>query len=226
MLKFNELPKFGSREWLSTKDLEGEVWKDVIGYENLYQVSCYGRIKSLPKYIHKRERILKGDIDKDGYVKITLCPNSKERNKFFAHRAVAFAFIGSPKDFREIDHIDGNPQNNCVNNLRWVTHQENIQKPITIQRKSDAKKGCTFSKETLLKMRNAKLGKKLSQKVIEQIAQRQTTPVAMIDEKGIVIRTFPSMKDASLATGVNARRISDVCLNKRKKAGGFIWKKI
>ena len=122
-----------------------EEWIDIPGYKGLYQVSSLGRVKSLPKYHSKRERILKGEMDKDGYIKVVLCPNSYKREKRFVHRIVAMAFIENGNNGYEVDHIDGNPSNNCIDNLRWVTHKTNINNPVTIKRKSERSKGRVFS---------------------------------------------------------------------------------
>ncbi len=203
-----------------------EEWKDVPGYKGLYQVSSLGRVKSLPKYHSKRERILKGEMDKDGYIKVVLCPNSYKREKRFVHRIVAMAFIENRNNGYEVDHIDGNPSNNCIDNLRWVTHKTNINNPVTIKRKSERSKGRVFSKSTLQKMSLAKKGRKLSPENIAAIIERNKIAVIMMDLNGNELKRFNSMKEASKITGVNGRRISDVCLNKRNKAGGYKWRKV
>lgn len=111
-----------------------EIWKDIEGYEGLYQVSNLGRIKSLPKF-HRtnknyssigylsKEKILKNACDNagKGYLYVNLGRNGRIK----VHRAVAMAFIPNPNNYKEVNHIDGNPKNNNANNLEWVTHQEN-----------------------------------------------------------------------------------------------------
>jgi hypothetical protein len=108
-----------------------EIWKDVIGYEGLYQVSNYGRVKALPKlkpankgYYITKEIILKAGID-CGYKKVVLTNNGLRSTKK-VHRLVASAFLGDKKDLC-VNHIDSNRSNNNVNNLEWVTHLENIR---------------------------------------------------------------------------------------------------
>ena len=202
-----------------------EEWRDIPGYEGRYQVSSMGRVKSLPKYKCYRDRILKGNKDKDGYMSVTLCPNAKKRKVYRVHKLVAMAFIPNPNGYPEIDHINTNPSDNYVDNLRWVTHQMNIMNPITREKKSLASKGRTFSEETLRKMSEAKKGRKLSKHVVDMLIDKNSVPVIMFDDNWNEIARFNSIKSASIVTGINYRRISDVCLKKRNKAGGYRWKR-
>lgn len=108
--------------------MENEIWKDVPGYAGTYQVSNFGRVKSLRK-------VLKAGLRK-GYLYISL-----RNKKFNIHRLVAIAFIPNPGNLPEIDHIDGNPLNNNANNLKWATRQQNELNPITRSRISKSLKG-------------------------------------------------------------------------------------
>lgn len=119
-----------------------EIWKDIKGYEGWYQVSNCGRIKSLERvFIRKngtpffvRERILKYAFDHGGYPYVTLIKFKKRHNKA-VHRIVAETFIPNPENKPCIDHIDCDPTNPRVDNLRWVTSSENNLNPITVQRR-------------------------------------------------------------------------------------------
>lgn len=93
-----------------------EVWKDIEGYCN-YEVSNAGRVRN-----KKTNKFITG-YDHFGYLRITL-PN---RNNVLKHRLVAGAHIPNPDNKPEINHIDGNKQNNDVCNLEWVTRKENVQ---------------------------------------------------------------------------------------------------
>ncbi len=203
-----------------------EEWKDIPGYEGKYRVSNLGRVKSLPKYHFKTERILKGEVDKDGYIKVVLCPDSKTRNKRMVHRLVASAFIDNPNNLPETDHINTIKNDNRVENLRWASRSSNQLNDITRKRTSDRMKGIVFSKETLKKMSDAKKGKKMSKSAIIKSAESRCCPVVMIGLGGNRISTFKSIKEAAQVTNISPKRISDVCLNKRNKAGGFVWRKI
>lgn len=108
-----------------------EIWKDIEGYEGLYQVSNLGNVKSLRKRIdkgkchrHFDEKILKPIETNRGYLRVKLCKDRKIK-KIRVHRLVAEAFIKRPE--LEVNHIDGNKKNNKVENLEWVTQRENKQ---------------------------------------------------------------------------------------------------
>ena len=98
-----------------------EIWRDIHGYEGKYQVSNYGRIKSL--YTNK---LKKATIKNTGYKCVDLYLNGKRENKTI-HRLVAMAFIPNPNSYKVINHIDGNKLNNNVNNLEWCTQSYNIK---------------------------------------------------------------------------------------------------
>lgn len=106
------------------EDLDGEIWKDIAGYEGLYQISNFGRVKRT--YRNGNVKILKSWINRQGYLIVDLCKNSK-RKHFPVHRLVAQAFIPNPENKPEPNHEDGNKFNNHVSNLKWVTRAENVQ---------------------------------------------------------------------------------------------------
>ena len=99
-----------------------EIWHDIDGYEGLYQISNKGRVKSLK---WGKERILRPGIDGYGYCFIILC-NDNVRKTFKLHRLVAQAFIPNLYNKPQVNHLDENKKNNCVDNLEWATAKENI----------------------------------------------------------------------------------------------------
>ena len=105
-----------------------EIWKDIEGYEDDYQVSNLGRVKSLPKkcwngkgYWFRDGRILIPIKSKKGYLNVWC-----RKRIFKVHRLVANAFIPNPQNLPQVNHIDGDKTNNCVTNLEWVTDGENL----------------------------------------------------------------------------------------------------
>lgn len=114
-----------------------EIWKDIPGYENMYQVSNLGNVKSLSRIVkHSRggdkvikERILKPALNVHGRLRISLSKNSSEK-LFQIHQLVAMAFLNhTPCGYKlVIDHINNNPLDNRVENLQIVTQRENVSK--------------------------------------------------------------------------------------------------
>ena len=111
-----------------------EIWKDVKGFEEYYQVSETGKIRRKKgKTIYKDGRvadfsqtILKQSENKKGYFKVYLSKNSKKYIKT-VHRIVAETFIPNPKNKKTVNHIDCNKKNNKIENLEWLTNKENMR---------------------------------------------------------------------------------------------------
>ena len=97
-----------------------EIWKDVKGYESLYQVSNLGRIRSIKNGI----KIKKQYERPNGYMQVCLCQNGKITT-YKTHRLVAEAFIPNINNLPEVNHKDENKINNCVDNLEWCTSSYN-----------------------------------------------------------------------------------------------------
>lgn len=99
-----------------------EVWRDVKGYEGLYQVSDWGRVRRGNKPLHLNTNTY-------GYKHITLCKNNVPKTAL-VHTLVADAFIENPQSKPQINHKDGNKENNTVANLEWVTQEDNNRHAI------------------------------------------------------------------------------------------------
>lgn len=104
-----------------------EIWKDIEGYEGLYQVSNLGRVKSLGngKSNNSKERIKKQtNTNTRGYLQVQLSKDGSKK-MFLVHRLVASAFIPNPNDLETVNHKDENKENNSVKNLEWMTNKDN-----------------------------------------------------------------------------------------------------
>ncbi len=111
-----------------------EIWKKVVGYEGIYEISSYGRLRVLLKYRKYRDyqsKILNPSNDKDGYLRTCLTKN-KKRKSVFIHRLVAQSFIPNPENKHCVNHINGIKTDNRVENLEWVTHSENNKHAIKL----------------------------------------------------------------------------------------------
>lgn len=95
-----------------------EIWKNIVNYEGLYQISNYGNVRN------KKNLVMKTTLDGKGYYKINLCKSGIKKS-FRIHKLLALYFIENPENKEEVNHIDGNKQNNDIKNLEWVTKYEN-----------------------------------------------------------------------------------------------------
>ena len=120
---------------------EEEEFKRIDGYDN-YFVSNFGNVKN-----SKTNRILKPGNDKKGYKQINLCKNGKAK-MFTVHRLVGMAFLENPDNKQMIDHIDNNPANNNVKNLRWATSKDNCANQDKRINNKSGFKGVAFNKPT------------------------------------------------------------------------------
>lgn len=129
-----------------------ENWKDIEGYEGIYQISNYGRVKSLkPRY--KNKSILKARTNIYGYSMVYLSYN--KRKEYRVHRLVAQAFIDNPENKPQVNHKDGNKKNNNVENLEWCTSSENNLHACKTGLMSGFKHhNSKFTKEEILWIRN------------------------------------------------------------------------
>ena len=115
-----------------------EEWRDIKGYEGKYQVSSHGRVKSLNYHREGKEKILKPEVLKKGYLRVDL-HNGAKRNKIQVHRLVAEAFIDNPNNYPQVNHKDENKQNNHVENLEWCTNKYNANYGTKLEKISKGK---------------------------------------------------------------------------------------
>ena len=119
--EFNEM-KRNAVVQSKVENLPHEIWRNVVGYEGLYQVSSFGRVKS---FYGIGERLLTPSANKSGYQYTVLTDKNKIRNSCKVHTLVARTFLPNPENKPVVHHRDSNRANNRVSNLEWVTHREN-----------------------------------------------------------------------------------------------------
>lgn len=187
-----------------------EIWKDIKGYEGLYQISSFGNVKSLDRYIINKN----GDKQffpkkyltqgfSNGYLKVTLSKNNKQKT-FRVHILVAKAFIPNHKNKSEVNHIDGNKSNNRIDNLEWNTRSEN----------------------ELHAYRNglAKPSDKQKQAVAKYAKENYSKKVIQYSLNGVFIKEWNSMHDVWRELGIRPSYICRCCKGLRNQTYGYIWK--
>ena len=172
-------------------------FRTIPGYCGLYEAFDDGRIYGL-----KCRRSLKPQI-KNGYETVTLCKNGEKRY-FRVHRLIALAFIPNPYELPEIDHINGNPRDNRVCNLRWASRRTNQNNPIT----------------------RSRLSKSLTGRKITWEIKTPNGPGKPVDcfKNGVFVRRFKNAMEAERITGIANSKIYEALIGKRKTAGGYKWK--
>lgn len=115
-----------------------ELWKQIEGYEGLYEISNYGQVRT------RKNQILKANIINGGYEQVSLYSSSQKKS-CLVHRLVAQAFIPNPKDKPQVNHIDGNKRNNAVTNLEWTSAKENMKHSVENNIRTDIKPVDMFS---------------------------------------------------------------------------------
>lgn len=119
---------------MEINELANEIWKPIRDYEGIYEVSNYGRVKSVSNEKYKKEKLRKFSVAK-GYYSVILFKNGK-RKAFSVHRLVAEAFIPNPHNLPQVNHKDENPKNNAVWNLEWCDEDYNIHYGTGIERRA------------------------------------------------------------------------------------------
>lgn len=176
-------------------DQEKEIWKPIEEYNGLYEVSNFGRVRSLDRVVFQqgRKQVYRGTImtpfkNHHGYYCIRLSKGNKKKT-FSVHRLVAKAFIPNPKNYPCVNHMDETHTNNNVSNLEWCTQEYNMNYGTARRR----------------------------------IAEANGTNVAQYSLDGNLLGCYYSIKEASRITGVCANSIQG-CVSGRYYTGGkFFW---
>lgn len=185
-------------------ETKNEIWKDIEGYEGYYQVSNFGRVRSVERliYLHDKNgrvkqsytvhgKMLTISIQRDGYCAVKIRKQPFQRIKS-VHRLVAKAFVHGYCEGLQVNHKDENKQNNHADNLEWVTGKENLN-----------------------------YGTAIARITASQPARR---PIIQMSMDGKIIRKFDSVRKASFATGIARCNITKACKGEYKQAHGYRWK--
>lgn len=225
-----------------------EIWKPIFGFEGLYEVSSLGRVKNIPHWVTRdyvkkdgvrvtdrlfvKEKILtpkkkyhhrnRNKGNDAYYLGFSLRKAGKYINKML-HKIIAEAFIPNPENKPCIDHINGDPLDNRIENLRWCTYKENNNYPIAKARKAISavgiRKGWKHTEE-FKQMISAKLkGREIKK---EWFAHR-LKKVYQYSINGDFIAEYESMTEASKKVGISSGQLSDCCRGKHKTGKGFVW---
>ena len=147
------------------KNLQNEIWKPILGFEQFYEISNLGNIKSLPRtakakngnFYLRKERILKPCL-KPIYESVNLCGIHNRRQEYI-HRLVAETFIPNPNNKPQVNHINGLKTDNRVENLEWCTHKENMthakEKGLKKQTYGTNNPNAKLTKEQVIKIRES-----------------------------------------------------------------------
>lgn len=161
-----------------------EIWKE-IQYDKKYMISNIGNV-----YSKKNKKILKLNLIKKGYLRIEL----SNKKAYLVHRLVAEAFIPNLDNKPQVNHIDGNKQNNRVDNLEWCTQSENMQHALRTKLKVMPKGKEVYNARSVLQF----------------------------DTNNTFIKEWDCISEAQRE--LHLFHISECCYGKRKKCGNYIWK--
>ena len=200
-MQYEEI-EVNSERWFDLTPLLNEEFRDINGYEGLYQVSNYGRVKSLPRLIisgnrfnrnknirYSKMKILKMVIGNDKYYKTAFSYNKKMKY-LRVNRLVAQAFIPNPNNLPQVNHKNEIKTDNRVENLEWCTAKY-----------------------------NSNYGTKN-----KRVSNKAKKPVNQYDLEGKFIKTWNSPLDASIYYGVSKTTIYSCCNGKTNSAVGYKWK--
>ena len=192
---------------------DDEEWRDIVGYNGMYQVSNKGRIRSFKYRNTKETYVLKQMINKKGYLIVGLSKNGK-RKTVIVHRIVAQAFIPNPNKYPQINHKDENKTNNNIDNLEWCTNSYNHNFGTHNERVGLANTGKERTQESRERY------KKSQERRRDKIAYR----ILQYDLNGVFIKEWRCAFDIEKELGFQRSTIRDCCNQKTKTFKGYIWR--
>lgn len=190
-----------------------EIWKDIEGYENFYQISNYGNVKR-KKYVSIdtlgrrkvfQETFVKTYKDNNGYYMVDL-----NHKRYRVHRLVAMAFVPNPNNYKEINHIDGNKSNEHFKNLEWCSHKYNYEHALKTGLLDSARKKWSES----LKKR----------KIWVKSVSVSSKKVVSFDKNLNKLKEFNSLADAGRYYNIHAQRVWQLCNGIRKFNNGITFR--
>lgn len=192
--------------------LEREEWRDVVGYEGLYQVSSFGRVKSLARLSKRSDGNYQPTPTKilvpicvNGYCAVGLHLLGKQKMNYI-HRLVADAFVPNPDNLPQVNHRNEDKTCNIPDNLEWCDSKYNINYGTRNKRHSEK-----INSEPI------------KQKMID--SKRGTMkPVIQLTLDGEFVKEWESMKEVARVFGIHRSGIQHCCKGKQKTYKGFIWK--
>lgn len=187
-----------------------EVWRDIEGYEGLYQVSSYGRIYSFHR-TNTKGGFIRQSFSGSGYLQAHLCKNGKKKS-FLTHRLVAKAFLPNPNNCLEVNHKDERKTNNCVWNLEYCTKKYNENygtKRFRAAAHHDYK---------------ASAIKSAAHHDYKEVGRKLAKPIIQFDKQGNIVKLWESGQEIKRQLGYSCGNISAACRGKHKSVYGYIWK--
>jgi hypothetical protein len=180
--------------------MENEIWKDIEGYEGIYQVSNLGRVRSLDYTVTKKDgtvqtykgKVFSMTLNTTGYPYVSFRMGSSKRKSLTVHRLVAQAFIPNPNNLPEVNHRNEDKTDNRVENIEWCDRKYNMQYGT----------------------RNDRQKEKIERHSVDQL-----------DKYGNLLNTYPSIKEAARIVGIrHPECITKCCTGDRMTAGGYRWR--
>lgn len=186
-----------------------EIWVDVPDYEQFYQVSNFGRIRSKTRIARNKNgnriiqgKLLKPGLNSRGYSRLNVKTNAIHKH-FFIHRLVANIFVPNPQNKPHVNHLDSNPLNNHYKNLEWVSHLGNMHHAIN-------------------KGRFDNHFKRLTALFKESNERRQKAVIGINKQTGVIV-SFQSIQEAGRNFNNRAGDICRCCKGEKREVEGYVW---